>query len=283
MAELIAREGTWTFDGDLIRIVPGHGAHEIRQALGEISVPLAAVAGIAFEPGKKGGRMRLSLRDGADPVSRVAGGQLRGGADPYGLRVENDRTGVAAYFVDEVRQSLMLEQTPDGPTDRYLLPGPPVPLTSGAGDGTVTFDGDRVRLEWNWMTEEDKKSAGPQQFPISGVTGVEWLPCIGWENGYLRFRLTDIPPSLSPKHDPHCLTWGIRREGGTTVLVAAAVAARLPHPYGAAEPPVALPAASGAADPEALVRRLRELGELHREGILTDEEFSAAKRKLIDG
>ena len=283
MAELLTRDGTWTFDGDLIRIVPGRerGVHQIRQALGEIAVPLTAVAGIAFEPGKKGGRLRLRLRDGADPFARMAGGQLNDGADPYRLGVESDRTGVAEYFVDEVRNSLLLAQVPDGPADAYLMPGPRVPLTAGAGDGTVSFDGERVRLEWNWMTEEVKKSSGPQQFTVADVDGVEWLPCIGLENGYLRFRLKGTSAPLAPKHDPHCLTWGIRREGGTTVLIAAAVAARLPHPYAPDEPEA--PAAAPAADHDALLRRLRELGELHRDGILTDEEFTAAKRKLIDG
>lgn len=286
MAELLARDGTWTFDGDLIRIVPGRerGVHQIRQALGEVAVPLAAVAGIAFEPGKKGGRLRLRLRDGADPVTQVARGQLNDGADPYRLSVDPKSTGVAEYFVDEVRNSLLLSQIPDGPADAYLLPGPRVPLTAGAGDGTVTFDGDRVRLAWNWLTEEDKKETGPQEFTVADVSGVEWLPTIGMENGYLRFRLAGASKSPSPKHDPYCLTWGIRREGGTTLLVAAAVAARLPHPYGPGEPaPAPAVEAAPAADHDAMLRRLRELGELHRDGILTNEEFTAAKRKLIDG
>jgi hypothetical protein len=41
--------------------------------------------------------------------------------------------------------------------------------------------------------------------------------------------------------------------------------------------PVAAPAAP-AADPMA---QLRELGKLHAEGILTDEEFAAQKAKLL--
>jgi hypothetical protein len=30
-----------------------------------------------------------------------------------------------------------------------------------------------------------------------------------------------------------------------------------------------------------MLRRLRELGELHRAGVLTDEEFTAAKQALL--
>ncbi|WP_205613519.1 SHOCT domain-containing protein, partial [Streptomyces sp. S5] len=38
---------------------------------------------------------------------------------------------------------------------------------------------------------------------------------------------------------------------------------------------------ASADDPDALLRRLRELGELHRDGVLTDEEFSLAKQAVL--
>ncbi|MEY7980075.1 SHOCT domain-containing protein, partial [Streptomyces pilosus] len=34
-------------------------------------------------------------------------------------------------------------------------------------------------------------------------------------------------------------------------------------------------------DHDALLRRLRELGELHRSGVLTDEEFTLAKQAVL--
>jgi Short C-terminal domain len=46
----------------------------------------------------------------------------------------------------------------------------------------------------------------------------------------------------------------------------------------AAAPPPAAPQAA-AADPMA---QLKELGELHQTGVLTDEEFTAAKAKLLN-
>lgn len=284
MAEVIARDGTWTFDGDTVRVVPGRerGVHKVRQVLGEVAVPLEAVAGASYEPSRKKGRLRLRLRDGADPLAQAARGQLEDSADPYQLTVDSDRTGVAEYFVDEVRNALVVEQVPDGPSDRYLMPGPRVPLTAAAGDGTASFDGERVRLEWNWLTEESKKAAGPQQFALGELVGIEWAPVVGMENGYLRLRLKGATPNLRPQHDPHCLTWGIRAMGGTTVLLAAAVLARLQHPSGPAPAPALdIPAPAEGDDPDALLRRLRELGELHREGVLTDEEFTKAKQGLL--
>ncbi|QTZ91642.1 DUF4429 domain-containing protein [Streptomyces auratus] len=334
MAELMVRDGTWTFDGEVIRIVPGseRGVHKLRQYLGEFTVPLAAVAKIAYEPARKGGRLRLRLRDGADPLLQATGGSLPDDASPYQLAVDAGRVDVAEYFVDAVRQALTLEQIPEGPTDGYLLPGPPVPLTAAGVDGIATFDGERVHIEWRWNTSETKRQWGPRDFTLTGLEAVEWQAPSGLESGYLRFRLYGAAEQPAPDRDPNSLElWGFKKESGTTALLAAAVAVRLPHPSAglpqartaqtlaaapATEAPAALappagnaptgnaptgnaptgnapagaasvattPAAtaSGAADDhDALLRRLRELGELRRDGILTEEEFTATKAAVL--
>ncbi|MFC5747826.1 DUF4429 domain-containing protein [Actinomadura rugatobispora] len=291
MAEVASRDGAWTFDGEVVRIVPGHdrSVHKLRKALGELVVPLRAVRGVAYEPGRKGGRLRLRLRDGADPLSQAVAGGLPDSADPYTLAIPSDRVGAAEFFVDDVRNSLLVWEVPEGPCDRYLMPGPGVPLTAGAGDGAASFDGERVRLEWNWMASGAKTAAGTQVFELKDLVGVEWGRQSGMGYGYLRFRLRNPGPDRSPDEDTRALSWGIQKEGGTTALLAAAVLARLPHPVGSALPaaaaddkPVLEKAPdAGAADPDAMLRRLRELGELHREGVLTDEEFTAAKRTLL--
>ncbi|MEU0522859.1 DUF4429 domain-containing protein [Streptomyces niveus] len=300
MAEIIQKDGTWTFDGDTVRIVPGSDKRVslLRKSLGEVAVPIGALAGITFEPGRKSGRLRLRLRDGADPLTRVAGGKLDEGSDPYRLTVENDRAGVAEYFVDEVRNSLLLDEVDAGPTERYLLPGPALPITMGAGDGTATFDGEEIRLEWNWKTEESKSSRGTTTLSLGDVEGVEWRPSAGMENGFLRFRV-GRGNSPAPKYDPHAVElYGFRKDP-LMALVAAAVVARLPHPNAAAATPAllaktsgpadAVPAPAGASAPvpasgddhDALLRRLRELGELHQAGILTAEEFTTAKQAVL--
>ncbi|MFI1941744.1 DUF4429 domain-containing protein [Streptomyces purpureus] len=288
MAEIIQKDGTWTFDGDTVRIVPGSdkGVSLLRRTLGEVAVPLAALAGISFEAGKKAGRLRLRLRDGADPLMQITGGKLEDGSDPYQLSVANDRSGVAEYFVDEVRNALLLDQVAAGPADHYLLPGPALPITIGAGDGTVTFDGERIRLEWNWKTEESKSAGGARTIALADVDAVEWLPAVGLENGYLRFRVAKATATPPAKYDPHAVElWGFRKDP-LMALVAAAVVARMPHPRATPADIPALPAvpaapAADGADHDALLRRLRELGELHGAGILTDEEFATAKQAVL--
>jgi hypothetical protein len=234
----------------------------------------------------------------------VASGRLPDASDPYQLPVEKDRTGVAEYFVEELRRALLLDEVPDTPTDRYLLPGPAVPLTAGGTDGTASFDGERVQLDWNWMAKESKSHKGPRTFTLEELDGVEWTPAIGWENGSLRFRPKGPHTVFKPEHDQNCLLlWGIRqaRETGGSVLLAAAVTVRLPHPAevrkpvgaGADELPPSLvkdrdgcsvdkPGHAASEDHNRLLHRLRELGVLHREGVLTDEEFSAAKKAVIE-
>ncbi|MGK5632875.1 DUF4429 domain-containing protein, partial [Streptomyces sp. URMC 123] len=239
MAEIIQRDGAWSFDGDSVRIVPGHDrrVHPLRQALGELSVPLTALAGIAFEPGRKGGRLRLRLREGSDPLLQAATGRLGDAADPYQLAVEADRMGVAEYLVDEVRNALLLDEVPSGPCDRYLLPGPSLPLSVSAGDGTVSFDGEEVRLEWNWKTEEAKRSGGPRTIELAELTGVDWQPAVGLEDGHLRFLVGKAPAKTRPKYDPHAIElWGLSKKEYLMALVAAAVVARLPHPAAPAAP-----------------------------------------------
>ncbi|WP_030669766.1 DUF4429 domain-containing protein [Streptomyces cellulosae] len=290
MAEILQKDGTWAFDGDALRLTPGRDKNVslLRKTLGELVVPLGALAGISFEQGKRTGRLRLRLRDGADPLLLATGGRLTEPHDPYQLVVESDRYGVAEYFVDEVRSALLLDQVPADPVDAYLLPGPAVPISVSAGDGTASFDGEQVRLEWNWKTEDAKAAAGARTLALAEITAVEWCPGAGLENGHLRFTVRNAPTKAPPKYDPNAVElWNFRRDP-LMALVAAAVQVRLPHPAIQAKDvrparTTVLPAPASAVedDHDAVLRRLRELGELHRSGVLTDEEFTVAKRAIL--
>ncbi|WP_155054800.1 DUF4429 domain-containing protein [Streptomyces blattellae] len=291
MAEIIQKDGTWAFDGDALRLTPGRDKNVslLRKQLGELVVPLAALAGISFEQGKRSGRLRLRLRDGADPLLQATGGRLAEPHDPYQLTVESDRYGVAEYVTDEVRSALLLDEVPSDPVSGYLLPGPAVPLSVSAGDGTASFDGERIHLEWNWKTEDAKAAAGTRTIAMSDLHAVEWHPAVGLENGYLRFTVKNAPTKAPPKYDPNSVElWGFKKDP-LMALVAAAVQARLPHPARAtaldvpdARPEAPSPPVSSAEDDhDALLRRLRELGELHRSGVLTDEEFTVAKQAIL--
>ena len=48
-----------------------------------------------------------------------------------------------------------------------------------------------------------------------------------------------------------------------------------------AQPMQAAPAAPAAAPPKDVTAELQKLADLHKSGVLTDEEFTAAKKKLL--
>ncbi|MEV5548961.1 DUF4429 domain-containing protein [Streptomyces sp. NPDC052309] len=295
MAEIIQRDGTWAFDGSTVRITPGlhRSVPLFRQTYGEVSVPLEAVSGIVFEPERKRGRLRLRLREGADPLLQATGGRLPDAADPYRLTVDSDRSGVAEYVAEEIRHALLLDQIPQEPTRAYLLPGPPVPVSVRSSDGTVSFDGTQVRIDWADTSDRVKRATGPRIIDVSDLVQVEWLPNSGHEDGFLRFVTRETAFSkLPPEKDPYALDlWGSSRRDLLTALVATAVTARLPHPSTrtavgsgqAAGPRPVLTVPPQADHHDVLLRRLRELGELHRSGVLTDEEFALTKAAVLRG
>ncbi|OIJ67431.1 DUF4429 domain-containing protein [Streptomyces mangrovisoli] len=293
MAEIIQRDGTWAFDGSSVRITPGlhRSVPLFRQAYGEITVPLEAIASVAFEPERRRGRLRMLLREGADPLLQATGGRLPEAADPYRLAVDTDRGGVAEYVAEEIRHGLLLDQVPGEPTTAYLLPGPPVPVSVRSSDGTVSFDGTQVRIDWADTSDRIKRATGPRIISVAELVQVEWLPNSGYGNGFLRFATQEtVFTKLPPEKDPYALDlWGSTRRDMLTAQIAAAVTARLPHPStrtgeGPADPDgAALPAVVPADHHDVLLRRLRELGELHRDGVLTDEEFTLAKAAVLRG
>lgn len=301
MAEIIQRDGTWAFDGSTVRITPGlhRSVPLFRQTYGEVAVPLEAIAGVVFEPERKRGRLRMRLREGADPLLQATGGRLPDPADPYRLLVDLDRVGVAEYVAEEIRQALLLDQIPKEPTKAYLLPGPPVPVSVRSSDGTVSFDGTQVRIDWSDTSDRVKRATGPRIVTIGDLVEVEWLPNSGYEDGFMRFVTREtVFSKLPPEKDPYALDlWGSARRDLLTALVATAVTARLPHPSTRAaleeggpstrhlaSRPRRAPAVPPLADHhDVLLRRLRELGELHRDGVLTDEEFAMTKAAVLRG
>ncbi|MFC9928472.1 DUF4429 domain-containing protein [Streptomyces sp. NPDC127190] len=292
MAEIIQRDGTWAFDGSTIRITPGlhRSVPLFRQTYGEIAVPLEAVSGVGYEPERKRGRLRMRLREGADPLLQATGGRLPEAADPYRLAVDADRGANAEYIAEEIRHALLIEQVPKEPTHSYLLPGPPVPVSVRSSDGTASFDGTQVRIDWADTSDRVKRATGPRIIALGEIVQVEWLPNSGGEDGFLRFVTPETAFSkLPPERDPYTLDlWGSVRRDLLTALVAAAVTARLPHPSaraggghggGAGRARAGVPAQGDRHD--VLLRRLRELGRLHREGVLTDEEFARTKAVVL--
>lgn len=273
---LAGSHAAWEFESDsvLIRYERGMRAPKLFSALGERRIPLAAVEGVSLSPGRRGTVvLGLDLREGADPLLAAAEDQLKEGSHPYRLVLPAERDALAEYYAEEVRGLL----THSGPAERFLVDAPEVPLSFKAYDAKASFDGRTIRFRWFWTGASSAKwKAGDQSFAISDLTGVEWRSPEVFE-GHLRL-LRGEPSAVQPDQDPAAVVFGLGYGPVHESLpFAAAVLAAVRGQKG----PASVMAAPARRDPADVAERIRHLGELHRAGLVTDEEFSVKKAELL--
>ncbi|MEV6839842.1 DUF4429 domain-containing protein [Streptomyces sp. NPDC051133] len=268
----------WEFESDsvLIRYERGIRTPKLFQALGERRIPLSAVEDVTLTPGRRGTVvLRLTPRAGADPLMEAADGQLKEGSDPYRLTLPAERETLAEYYADELKRLL----TESGPAERHLVAAPGTPLHFKAYDGKASFDGTSVQFRWSWTGASSAKwKAGDQSFPVTELGGIEWRSPEVFE-GHLRLLPRSAGPagSVQPDQDPAAVVFGlgygpVHESLPFAAAVLAAVRTRGPVPVVPA--PV-------RRDPADIAERIRHLGELHRAGLVTDEEFSSKKAELL--
>ncbi len=273
----------WEFESDsvLIRYERGIRTPKLFQALGERRVPLEAVAGVTLTPGRRGSVvLRLEPREGADPLIEAAAGQLKEGCDPYRLVLPAERETLAEYYADELR-GLLTGSGASEPADRYLVAAPDAPLNFKAYDGKASFDGKAVSFRWSWTGASSAKwKAGDQSFPVADLGGVEWRSPEVFE-GYLRLLPRDAAGAApQADQDPASVVFGLGYGPVHESLPFAAAVLAAVRERGAGAP-VPVPVPAPRRDPADIAERIRHLGELHQQGLVTDEEFSSKKAELL--
>ncbi|MEU7068676.1 DUF4429 domain-containing protein [Streptomyces narbonensis] len=307
-------------DALVIRFERGNrNTPKLFSALRERRVPHEALASVTLTPGKRGTVVLHAVpRPGADPLMEAAAGQLKEACDPYRLVLPADRETLAEYYRDELRALLPAEAGfadggfadtsfaeggfadaglaegggggagDDGmavrPADGFLVAAPTGPLSFKTYDGRASFDGtSEVAFRWSWTgASSEKWKAGDQTFSVRELSGVEWRsPEI--LDGYLRLVPRDggARPA-QPDRDPASVVFGLGLGPVHESLpFAAAVLAAI---RGKDRTPAAVTAGApdtARRDPGAVAERIRHLGDLHRAGLVTDEEFSAKKAELL--
>ncbi|CAM5687465.1 hypothetical protein SRIMHP_25610 [Streptomyces rimosus subsp. rimosus] len=284
----------WEFDTDsvLIRFERGIRRPKLFQALGERRVPYEALKSVELTPGRRGTVvLRAVPRPGADPLLEAAAGQLKEDLDPYRLVLPAEREVLAEYYRDELRGAL----GPDAarPAEKHLVTAPEPPLTFKAYDGKASFDGSAVAFRWFWTGASSAKwKCGDQSFPVDGLAGVEWRSPEGGAgvlsgNGYLRLveKGAEGRRPGEADQDPASVVFGLGYGPVHESLpFAAAVlqAVRAAGSDGDAAPRRAVrPRDDTRRDPADIADRIRQLGELHTAGLLTDAEFTSKKAELL--
>ena len=157
------------------------------------------------------------------------------------------------------------------------MDAPEGPLSFKAYDGKASFDGRTVRFRWFWTGASSAKwKAGDQSFALSELTGVEWRSPELFE-GHLRL-LRGEPTTEPADQDPATVVFGL---GYGPVARVAAVRGGGPGGRAHRGPAAMVPATVPRRDPSDIAERIRHLGELHRAGLVTDEEFSVKKAELL--
>ncbi|WP_328657233.1 DUF4429 domain-containing protein [Streptomyces sp. NBC_00334] len=275
----------WEFESDsvLIRYERGIRTPKLFQALGERRVPLEAIEGVTLTPGRRGTVvLRVAPRAGADPLIEAAAGQLKESGDPYRLVLPAERETLAEYYADELRALL----TGSGRSERYLVAAPEAPLHFKAYDGKAAFDGKAVSFRWSWTGASSAKwKAGDQSFPVTDLGGVEWRSPELLE-GYLRLLPRDADASAAAPalpqadQDPAAVVFGLGYGPVHESLPFAAAVLAAVRERGASAP-VPVPVPAPRRNPADIAERIRHLGELHQQGLVTDEEFSSKKAELL--
>ncbi|MFF9910583.1 DUF4429 domain-containing protein [Streptomyces sp. NPDC013457] len=233
---------------------------ELRERLGQVG-----------QVGRTAGRAYLSLSGALD-------GGLGGALD---RAPDGSAGGSSAALPDGTAAAAA-----DEPTDGFLVAAPQGPQSFKAYDGKASFDGaSKVTFRWFWTgASSEKWKAGDQTFSVRELSGVEWRSPDVFD-GYLRLLpRSGEPRSAQVDHDPAAVVFGLGYGPVHESLpFAAAVLAAIRGTGRAAatEPADALPPPPESRDPAGVAERIRHLGELHRAGLVTDEEFAVKKAELL--
>ncbi len=309
MDQLAGKQGTWSFDDGkvVIQYAAGWLAPALHKALVRSEVPMEAIAGVEFRARmggakKKGWELRLRLHERTDPYSFVGAALSRD--EPFLLTGDAKKELVAEYYADQIRFAAEQAGRPAPGTATRLVAA--LPLHIQVHEGTAAFDGSSLSLQWAGNASGPKRARQRMEYPLESIEKVEWVPSDGWEYGLLRVveRGGGDRKAVKPAKDLACLLFDEGAEQGRALLMAATVTAYLwaaeDGGRAAGEPPMVdgppaggAPSAAGEGapppegedpDPQSRViyARIRELGRLHAEGLLTDEEFGAKKAELLD-
>lgn len=180
--------------------------------LGTRTVPVEALKDVelVMPGGTRDPMIRLVLREGADPITAVAGGDIYGLLDPYRFYFKNEQWLLTDYYAQEIRTSIALHQVSAAPADHWLVAPPAAGEELKGFDGKARLADGRLIFDWDWKATKEKKSAGdPRSVPLEEIQNVEWRPMEGKHLSYLRITTSATPSERpDPAKDPEALQLG---------------------------------------------------------------------------
>ncbi|MFF3391136.1 DUF4429 domain-containing protein [Streptomyces sp. NPDC002669] len=265
--------------------------------------------------------LRAVPRPGADPLMEAAAGQLKDSCDPYRLVLPAERETLAEYYADALRSVLDVDAAEPAERFLVAAPEAPMQFKAYDGragfDGQrVSFRwfwtgastakwkaGDQTfgvtelsGVEWRSpegaegylrlvprgsesLAPDGCAGAGPGMEP--GPVGMGAQPGPDGTGAGLRGPQSMSPRPMRADQDPAAVVFGLGYGPVHESLPFAAAVLESVRRNHSAAAPVTVLAGAGRRDPSDIADRIRHLGELHRAGLVTDDEFSAKKAQLL--
>ncbi|MBD8506968.1 DUF4429 domain-containing protein [Hoyosella sp. G463] len=290
MYELRGRDAVWTIDTDTVTIEfhAGRRSDPFYRGLGRLSVPVAFIEAVQVQPGQRRDPWvaRLRLAPGLDPFAS-AGAALSPDRQPFALVGEGGTDELVARFhADAIMQAAeFARDSSPGPISESAITSlvPAVPFHVQTWEGTASCDSTSVTLTWpGARIPSPKQLHQRKEIALADLARAEWVPRDGDTDAILR--LVPREPgreALSPRNDLHCLLGRAGEEEARLLLMAATITAHARAAEQANRQDTA-PASATSVAPSEIYDRIRELGKLRADGILTDAEFSAKKKELLE-
>lgn len=146
-------------------------------------------------------------------------------------------------------------------------------LTAKGQNGTVTFDGQIVTITRKGFLAATTQGRGEKRIPIQSISAIQ-LKTAGLGQGFISFTIAGAAEKQSRMGrqsrdafaDENSVVF-LRKSNQAMTEIRDAIEAAVNAPTGGAT--------TTSAD------EIGKYGELHRQGLITDEEFAAAKAKLL--
>jgi hypothetical protein len=289
--ELVGRNATWTLSDDrvVIEYSSSWGVPRLLRRIGSRGIPAEALAGARVGRGEGAAVLQLELRAGADPYLVAAAGQLPEDHDPYRLELQPGQEDLASYHAEGLR--LLAEANPavGEPCAKFLVDADTPPLRLKCYDGDAHLEADSLRFRWNGAASRTKRGQGDSVYPLSSLTGAEWVRP-GVMSGHLAVRLAESSPStVNVEEDSRVILFGLGYGGlADSLPFTASLLVGIQRCAGDAAGVIAHAAkgllTSGATTGATgdIVSAIRVLSELAEAGLISEDEFARRKKELLD-
>jgi hypothetical protein len=146
---------------------------------------------------------------------------------------------------------------------------------SGQG-GQLAFDGQYVTITRNGFLARATHGRGDKKIPTAAISAVQWKPA-GLTNGFIQLSIGGADRQAAKGHrtmnaakDENSVVFTKKQQPAFETLRAA-----LEQAIADRHTPAPAPPAASVAD------ELGKLAQLHQQGVLSDQEFAAEKRRLL--